>query len=105
VRRDIFLLVLAVLTSVFGVWSAVLYWRRHTARIDRSDAAPRRGSGLEKYSEFSDLNDALSESEIQRKDAVETRTAEDKVCPTCGERYRFSRLTCPTDKSALRTLN
>ena len=99
------MLVLAVLTTVFGVWSLFLYRRRRTPRIDRLNASPPGASDLIKASYFNEMRGEKPETETLRSDASETGKADDKVCPTCGERYSFSSFACPKDNSALRTLN
>ena len=69
------------------------------------NTSPPPLSERSKVNHFEQIREAGPDPEILRSDAVETRKAEDKVCPTCGERYSFSSFACPKDNTALRTLN
>lgn len=104
--RDLFLLVLALLTVVAGVALAIALMRRHRERKVRSGARGAR-YGLARPGGRRRIDDFAAPIAFDDSPKVTREIDEDagKICPRCGARYGSHHRFCEHDNSELAALN
>ena len=114
--RDLFLVVLAVLTAVSGVALLVMAARRRRLaaergterRVERDEVASSRQDDPPTTGEDRRLIDdyAIPVSfDGARGDSKEDEPDISKICPRCGRRYGSHHRICERDNSELAALN
>jgi cytoskeletal protein RodZ len=103
VIREIFLLVLWLLTVAFGVLALYLYRKRAESTADDTAPSPRNQQLSSPLPVTDDSHHLLDEEPFS--EPLESDPQSAKICPKCGTHYSFSSWTCPRDDTRLRALN
>jgi hypothetical protein len=107
VARDLFLLVLALLTLVAGVALAIMILRRRRERVLAGKMSARARYGLARPSRQRRIDDFATPTAFDDspKKAREIDDDLGKICPRCGARYGSHHRFCEHDNSELAALN
>ena len=105
--RDLFLLVLALLTMVAGVALAIMILRRRRERAHAARRSGRARYGLARPSQQRRIDDFATPTAFDES-IKKARDIDDdlgKICPRCGARYGSHHRFCEHDNSELAALN